>query len=113
MERLDKIIVEQTKYSRKEVKELVRQKRVIVNGENIDNITEGQKIFFYNATAGQPGLIPHSFIASPFRKADHMLQIFGHSILHAIKDNISILPSDSHPHAPAATSPLRLRRLSR
>ena len=35
MERLDKIIVEQTKYSRKEVKELVRQKRVIVNGEKI------------------------------------------------------------------------------
>ena len=35
MERLDKIIVEQTKYSRKEVKELVRQKRIIVNGEKI------------------------------------------------------------------------------
>lgn len=35
MERLDKIIVEQTKYSRKEVKELVRQKRVLVNGEKI------------------------------------------------------------------------------
>lgn len=35
MERIDKIIVSQTKYSRKEVKELVRQKRVTVNGETI------------------------------------------------------------------------------
>ena len=35
MERIDKIIVSQTKYSRKEVKELVRQKRVTVNGEKI------------------------------------------------------------------------------
>ena len=35
MERLDKIIVAQTRYSRKEVKELVRQKRVTVNGENM------------------------------------------------------------------------------
>lgn len=35
MERIDKIIVSQTKYSRKEVKELVHQKRVTVNGETI------------------------------------------------------------------------------
>ena len=35
MERIDKIIVAQTSYSRKEVKELVRQKRVTVNGKNI------------------------------------------------------------------------------
>lgn len=33
MERLDKIIATQTEYSRKEVKELVNKKRVIVNGE--------------------------------------------------------------------------------
>lgn len=35
MERLDKIIVAQTEYSRREVKELIRQKRVTVNGETI------------------------------------------------------------------------------
>lgn len=33
MERLDKIIAAQTEYSRKEVKELVNKRRVIVNGE--------------------------------------------------------------------------------
>ena len=35
MERIDKIIVSQTEYSRKEVKELIRQKRVRVNSEMI------------------------------------------------------------------------------
>lgn len=35
MERIDKIIVSQTQYSRKEVKELVRQKRVTVNDKVI------------------------------------------------------------------------------
>ena len=35
MERLDKIIVSQTNYSRKEVKELIKQKRVRVNNEII------------------------------------------------------------------------------
>ena len=33
MERLDKIIATQTEYSRKEVKELVNKKKVMVNGE--------------------------------------------------------------------------------
>ena len=32
MERIDKVIASQTKYSRKDVKELVRNKRVVVNG---------------------------------------------------------------------------------
>jgi len=35
MERIDKIIVAQTNYSRKEVKELVRLKRVAVNGKSV------------------------------------------------------------------------------
>lgn len=35
MERIDKLIVAQTEYSRKEVKELIRQKRVMVNGKII------------------------------------------------------------------------------
>lgn len=35
MDRIDKIIVAQTKYSRKDVKKLVSQKRVLVNGEVI------------------------------------------------------------------------------
>ncbi|MBO5349777.1 MAG: rRNA pseudouridine synthase [Clostridia bacterium] len=35
MDRIDKIIVAQTKYSRKDVKKLVNQKRVLVNGEII------------------------------------------------------------------------------
>lgn len=35
MERLDKIIATQTEYSRKEVKELIRQKRVLVNDKII------------------------------------------------------------------------------
>lgn len=35
MERIDKIIVAQTNYSRKEVKEIVRKNRVTVNGEKI------------------------------------------------------------------------------
>ena len=35
MERIDKIIATQTKYSRKEVKELIKQKRIIVNNEII------------------------------------------------------------------------------
>lgn len=35
MERLDKVIVAQTEYSRKEVKELVRQKRVLVNSKTV------------------------------------------------------------------------------
>ena len=35
MERLDKVIATQTEYSRKEVKELIRQKRVIVNNKII------------------------------------------------------------------------------
>lgn len=35
MERIDKIIVAQTKYSRKDVKKLVNQKRVLVNGQTI------------------------------------------------------------------------------
>ena len=50
MERLDKIISSQTKYSRKEIKELIKKKRVLVNNEiatksdikvnsNIDTIT--------------------------------------------------------------------------
>ena len=50
MERLDKIISSQTNYSRRDVKELVRNKKVLVNGEivknsdikvdsNVDNIT--------------------------------------------------------------------------
>ncbi|MBR7149079.1 MAG: 16S rRNA pseudouridine(516) synthase, partial [Firmicutes bacterium] len=33
MERLDKVISNQTGYSRKEIKELIRKKRVTVNGE--------------------------------------------------------------------------------
>jgi len=33
MERLDKVLSTQTKYSRKEIKELIRKKRVLVNGE--------------------------------------------------------------------------------
>lgn len=36
MERLDKIIASQTNYSRKDVKQLVRQKRVLVNGQLVD-----------------------------------------------------------------------------
>lgn len=35
MERIDKIIVAQTEYSRREVKDLIRQKRVTINGELI------------------------------------------------------------------------------
>lgn len=35
MERIDKVIVSQTTYSRKQVKELVSQRRVMVNGEKI------------------------------------------------------------------------------
>ena len=35
MERIDKIIATQTNYSRKEVKKLILQKRVMVNGEII------------------------------------------------------------------------------
>ncbi|MBQ8681430.1 MAG: rRNA pseudouridine synthase [Bacilli bacterium] len=35
MERLDKVISSQTKYSRKEIKELIRKKRVLVNGKNV------------------------------------------------------------------------------
>ena len=35
MERLDKIISSQTIYSRKEIKELIRKKRITVNGEII------------------------------------------------------------------------------
>ena len=34
MERLDKVISNQTGYSRKDIKELIRKKRVTVNGEN-------------------------------------------------------------------------------
>jgi len=33
MERLDKLICSQTKYSRREVKELIRNKKVLINGE--------------------------------------------------------------------------------
>ena len=33
MERLDKVIVSQTEYSRKQVKELIKQKKITVNGE--------------------------------------------------------------------------------
>lgn len=40
MERIDKIIVAQTTYSRKEVKELVRQKRVLVNEKIISKSDE-------------------------------------------------------------------------
>ena len=36
MERLDKVVSNQTGYSRKEVKELVRSKRIMVNGEIIN-----------------------------------------------------------------------------
>ena len=35
MERIDKVIVSQTEYSRKEVKELIKQKRVLVNDKMI------------------------------------------------------------------------------
>ena len=35
MERLDKVIVSQTEYSRKDVKKLVQSKRILVNGEVI------------------------------------------------------------------------------
>lgn len=35
MERLDKIIVSQTEYSRKQVKELIKQRKITVNGEII------------------------------------------------------------------------------
>lgn len=56
MERIDKIIATQTGYSRKEVKELIRQKRVLVNNEivskseikvdceNDEIIVDGEKI---------------------------------------------------------------------
>jgi len=37
MERLDKVISSQTKYSRRDVKELVRSKKVLVNGEIVKN----------------------------------------------------------------------------
>ena len=37
MERLDKIISSQTNYSRRDVKELVRNKKVLVNGEIVKN----------------------------------------------------------------------------
>lgn len=37
MERLDKLICSQTKYSRRDVKELVRSKKVLVNGEIVKN----------------------------------------------------------------------------
>lgn len=40
MERIDKFIVSQTNYSRKEAKELIRQKRVKVNGKNINKPEE-------------------------------------------------------------------------
>ena len=46
MERIDKIIVSQTEYSRKDVKKLVLQKRVVVNGEIIsksDIKVDGEK----------------------------------------------------------------------
>ena len=33
MERLDKIITQITNYSRKEVKELIRKKRIMINGQ--------------------------------------------------------------------------------
>ena len=35
MDRIDKIIVAQTKYSRKDIKKLVNQKRILVNGQTI------------------------------------------------------------------------------
>ena len=35
MERIDKVISSQTDYTRKEVKELIRKKKVIVNGNII------------------------------------------------------------------------------
>ena len=46
MERIDKIIVSQTEYSRKDVKKLILQKRVLVNGEIIsksDIKVDGEK----------------------------------------------------------------------
>ena len=38
MERLDKIVGAQTEYSRKDVKKLILQKRITVNGELISDL---------------------------------------------------------------------------
>ena len=54
MERLDKIIVSQTEYSRKQVKELIKQRKITVNGEiitksdiKIDGIKINVKKYIY------------------------------------------------------------------